>query len=315
MASIVSNDLREMGFPQEIVDEVSPFLLPENHIAFQSLKQLTPETLTLKNLREKGFYVWKQGGTVMLMIHEKLKGFVIKFPFSHLESEPRLGVTRVKGHCYANQYLNDQKVKEVKASKNWLFPVKCDPKAAESYEKFTQQKEELKKQKNYSSLKIEAKAIFMKSFLVVEERLELLSGSDKKRALDKLLNIKMLDILENFLLHVGESDIYLQNLEVTIFNELAFIDLASWKKDAEVRIQNGIIGFSCFYFISDNDTKKYWSNKTITLLLNKATDHTISKAMAVDFYKKETAHKSYVQTEIWQQLIKKISASDRELIE
>ncbi len=229
-ASTPSQLTSEIGFyqrpptvPVELWDEAEPYFLPEDHPIKKNLDGIFGQSRLLASLqafRDAGFNILNANSQLDVAFHPELSGYVVKFyldsednlPYfnklklqDHYISEVRLWLLRIAGADRIQRILDTHHYNGImKVSKQWIYPLPLEPKAAGPFPKY---------------------------FIFVEEDMEVVDDTENMRRYRDEMTFDLLTAFYTVLKESGFYDsVYIDNNPFSHDGRIAFVDTEEYDR-------------------------------------------------------------------------------------
>ena len=223
LSSEIGSYQRHPTIPEEVWKEAKPHFLPENHPIKKNLDRLFGQSRlldSLQALRDAGFNILNADSELDVAFHPELSGYAIKFyldsednqPYfnklklqDHYISEVRLWLLRIAGADRIQRILDSHDYNKImKVSKQWIYPLPLEPKAAGPFPKY---------------------------FIFVEEDMKIVDDAENMR---RYRDEMTFDLLKAFYTVLNESgfydSVYIDNNPFSYDDRIAFVDTEEYDR-------------------------------------------------------------------------------------
>lgn len=194
--------------PQELREELTPYLLPEEHPIKEKLDRLFSSmrvTQSEKQFEKAGFGkpMLRDPTNIIVGEHPDFEGFLFKV---YLDTQPSLEEwvlwrLRIEGALAIQECINRHRFEHFIVPNKWIYCLPPDPSPPEK-ERFNR-----------------------KNFILIVEKINLLPGNKMKRAFKRNITPEFLQELYTLMSEEGLIDsVFPSNIPFTVDGKIAFID-------------------------------------------------------------------------------------------
>lgn len=257
--------LKTTHLPQKDRSKIEPYLLPYHHPARESLDKIFSTTVSfIKDYQTffgSGFQKLQGVSTNALVgSHKELQphGMIVKALPKYRTWQVKQLLRRVEGHQAGQRIVEENKLKYISVSKNWLYPLPgdCSPYVASAHKSLAYFL------CCYYCRKDPKKNRFYVEKLVVVEEFHQFDLEKIKEEMEKICSKELLDEVAFFLEAFGYADAHMGNCPVED-GKILFVDLEFYSADMkkERKMKEAIAGMETFANRVPDKFKEYWQSK------------------------------------------------------